>query len=339
MSTRIRLRCWDIMPILLLIVPVSRSEKNVALAGTAKQSANQDDRWTADKAIDNCINQTISGTPPHCCAHTADKNHKQAWWRVDLGQRRTIQYITIYYRNNSRPRFGGYSLSVSNSTDNIQDILCYQDNSSKKEEVDLNPTHLCPYVARYVTVYNNRESPKRHDWYSDYPILELCEVQVLGCQIGSYGNHSCNDTCPESCYGGNCNAITGSCFYCFPGMFGVFCEQHCSANCNNTCEKESGHCIGCKPGQKGDLCNAKCSPNCVICDQTSDQCFVCVNGKYGDDCEQDCSNNCKNRSCMKENGYCLDCVNGKYGDMCGQDCSDNCKDHSCMKNNGSCLGN
>ncbi|XP_021370698.1 protein draper-like [Mizuhopecten yessoensis] len=257
---------------------------------------------------------------------------KQVWWRVDLGQSITIQYITIYYRATTGYRFGGYSLYVSNSTNHIEGILCYQDNRSN---VNVNPTHLCPYVAQYVTVYNHREEPKRHDWYSNDAILELCEVQVFGCQIGSYGNQSCNNPCPESCYGGNCNAITGSCFYCFPGMFGEVCEQNCSANCNSTCEKDTGHCIGCIPGKRGDLCDANCPVNCVACEQTSEKCFGCIPDKRGDLCDANCPVNCV--TCEQTSEKCFECVNGKYGDVCDIDCSDTCTNKSCTKGNGYCL--
>ncbi|OWF42103.1 Receptor-type tyrosine-protein phosphatase mu [Mizuhopecten yessoensis] len=338
MSTRQNLRSWEILLTLLFIVPVSRSEQNIALTGIAQQSSNQDERWTAGKAKDNCVNQDIT---QNCCVHTAAGVYKQAWWRVDLMQIKTIQYITIYYRSGSGYRFGGYSVYVSNSTDPTpQGILCYKDNSSLSEDVNLNPTHLCPYVAQYVTVYNHREEPKRHDWYSNDAVLELCEVQVLGCPIGKYGNGNCNNYCSESCYRGNCNAITGSCFYCFPGMFGDFCEQPCSANCKITCVKDTGHCIECINGKHGDLCDVDCSDNCKnkSCMKETGYCLECVPGKYGDDCAADCSVNCKDKTCMKNDGTCIECVLGKHGDNCAVNCSDNCKNKNCTRSDGHCIG-
>ncbi|XP_060078171.1 multiple epidermal growth factor-like domains protein 11 [Ylistrum balloti] len=293
MSSWLSIRISKVFLLLLLSVPLYKPERNVALTGTAIQSTDQGHLWTANKAIDNCINQSVTS---NCCALTSDEGYTQAEWRVDLGQMRTIQYITIYFRHNSASRFGGYTLFVSNSTAHLHDIVCYKDNSSKAADLQLNPTHQCPYVARYVTIYNYRENPARQTWYDKYAILELCEVQVFGCPMGSFGNGNCNSNCLESCLGGNCNANNGSCFYCFPGMFGEFCEQHCSTDCSmSTCEKETGLCQ------------------------------ECVNGTYGIVCELDCSVNCEDKTCMKETGYCLECVAGLYGSNCTQTCPMNCQ--------------
>ncbi|XP_021349600.1 scavenger receptor class F member 2-like [Mizuhopecten yessoensis] len=257
-------------------------------------------------------------------------------------------YLMYQYNNNTslflvidlyQNRFAGYQLYLSNTTESpTQSVLCFEDKSSTKAQVQLLVTHQCPYVARYVIVYNYRNNPKRYTWYYDYAVLELCEVQVFGCQVGRYGDGDCNSQCSGNCYGGNCNSTTGSCFYCFPGKYGDYCNNDCSTNCkNSTCEKDTGYCSGCIPGKKGDMCNTNCSSHCVTCKQTSDQCFECVNGKHGDVCDLNCSDNCEDKSCMKDNGYCLECVNGKHGDVCDLNCSDNCKDQSCMKDNGYCL--
>ncbi|XP_033738344.1 multiple epidermal growth factor-like domains protein 10 isoform X2 [Pecten maximus] len=335
MSVRKSLGYWVIFLILLFIVPASRPEINVALTGTASQSSDDQSRWGAGRVIDNCTTQTVNS---NCCSHTKSGTYKEAWWRVDLGQTKTILYVTIYYRGGYANRFGGYSLYLSNTTSYTQGVLCYKDHSSLASDVQLNPTHSCPYVARYVIVYNQRDTPKKYDWYDDYAVLELCEVQVFGCPTGTYGNDNCNNPCSESCFGGNCNPVSGSCFYCFAGMYGDFCQVPCTANCYNACEKNSGHCIGCIAGKTGDLCDTDCPVNCVICNQTlAAHCYECVNGMHGETCHLACSDGCKDKTCMKDNGYCLECITGKYGNTCGSDCSINCKDRKCRKSDGHCL--
>ncbi|XP_033739161.1 cell death abnormality protein 1-like [Pecten maximus] len=335
MSTRNILRNWEIFLILVFIVPATRPESNVAFTGTARQSSDEQSKWGAGRAINNCTTQTVASL---CCSHTKAKKFKKAWWRVDLGQTRTIQYITIYYRGGAGYRFGGYSLYLSNTTSYTQGVLCYKDNSSLASDVDLIPTHQCPYVAQYVIVYNQRDTPKKYDWYDDYAVLELCEVQVFGCPTGKYGNGNCKIPCSQSCFGGNCNSVSGSCFYCFAGKYGDFCQMPCTENCNNTCEKNSGHCIGCIAGKTGDLCDTDCPVNCITCNQTfATQCYECVNGMHGETCHLACSDSCKDKTCMKDNGYCLECITGKYGNTCGSDCSINCKDRKCIKSDGHCL--
>ncbi|XP_069126714.1 scavenger receptor class F member 1-like isoform X9 [Argopecten irradians] len=337
MSTTPYLRYWQLLFTIMFPVP-SRSEVNMALMGTPSQSSDVfPDRWTARQAIDNCTNQTFLY---NCCSHTKASSYKEVWWRVDLGQKTAIQSITIFYRNGAENRFGGYSLYVSNSTiGNEQRTLCFKDNTIKEAEVDLNPTHTCLSLGRYVIVYNKRETPKSRDWYDDYAVLELCEVQVFGCPIGWYGNGNCNNTCSDSCFGGYCNPVSGSCINCFPGMYGELCEQLCSPNCSSTCEIESGQCIGCIIGQYGDNCERACSENCKDrkCAKSNGHCMDCNNGTYGDVCEIDCPNNCKDSVCQKDNGYCLGCNNGTYGDVCEIDCPNNCKDSVCQKDNGHCL--
>ncbi|XP_060078172.1 scavenger receptor class F member 2-like [Ylistrum balloti] len=333
MSTGISLPNSQLLLLMLLTVPASRSEKNVALTGTATQSADQDSSWTADKAIDDCTSNNI---PSDCCAHTKVKGAKKAWWRVDLGEPRTIQYITIHNRQNAKGRFAGYQLFLSNTTNYQQGIICYKDNSIEVADLQMDPTHQCPYVAQYVTIYNHRDDTNRPSWYDDYAVLELCEVQVFGCTSGKYGNGNCDNTCPQKCFGGNCDAIKGHCFYCFAGRFGDGCDQHCSNNCSSACEKDSGHCLGCIPGKRGELCNNRCPSTCVTCHQKSEQCFECVHGKYGNLCELDCSENCKNKSCGKDSGHCLECILGKRGDLCDTSCPINCV--TCDQTSPECFG-
>ncbi|XP_069126725.1 fucolectin-4-like isoform X2 [Argopecten irradians] len=190
----------EVWSILLVLCSIGRSEDNVALNKTAEQSSDLFvDKWLANKAVDGCENTNVYSD---CCTHTGP-NTEEAWWRVDLGELMTVNQITIYYRDPFQYRFAGYYLYLSNTTDSpIDGVLCYKDQSRNRADVQLVVTHECPYVARYVTVYNYRNDTKRHSWYSDESFLELCEVQVYGCPIGMYGDGDCNSRCSAACNGG-----------------------------------------------------------------------------------------------------------------------------------------
>ncbi|XP_021354768.1 multiple epidermal growth factor-like domains protein 10 isoform X1 [Mizuhopecten yessoensis] len=342
--------------ILFLIFNTTRSEANVALVKPAEQSSKHGHvEWVASKAVDGCTQTTIAS---NCCTHTQNNGPKQSWWRVNMGDLMTINSITIYYRDKFQKRFAGYQLYLSNTTESpTQGVLCFEDKSATEAQVQLLVTHQCPYVARYVTVYNYRNNPKRYSWYDDYAVIELCEVQVFGCQVGQYGNGDCNSQCSGNCYGGNCNSTTGSCFYCFPGKYGDYCNNDCSTKCTDiTCEKDTGYCSGCNAGFRGNKCDQSCPANCEdqLCIQNSGDCTgecaadrqdrqfrkccilsACDPGFYGSSCNQKCSGNCKDKTCVQGSGLCKDCEDGFFGPECNP-CSTGCVNPTCNKSFGNC---
>ncbi|XP_060083189.1 protein draper-like, partial [Ylistrum balloti] len=326
--------------VLFLMFNTCRPEGNIAALKSAQQSSNQHTgKWLAEAAVDTCTNTDIASD---CCTHTSVAgNPKTVWWRVDLGQRSTIDTIQIIYRAGFGERLGGYHLYISNNTDSpTNGVRCYEDTSTTEATVQLNIIHQCPYVGRYVTVYNYRNVPPRYTWYDARAVLELCEVIVLGCAAGHYGDGNCEKDCPETCYGGNCNPKSGSCFYCFPRKYGSACDMDCSTNCKGSlCNKDSGHCLECVTGKYGNICDQDCSANCKnsLCEKANGNCYGCVRGKYGDLCDQDCSDNCNDSLCERANGNCFGCVRGKYGDLCDQHCSVYCNDSLCEKANGNCF--
>ncbi|XP_069128629.1 cell death abnormality protein 1-like, partial [Argopecten irradians] len=310
---------------------VSEIRGNLSLGRNTSQSSTFNPRWSANKAVDGCLNQFISSD---CCIHTK-LNKTRSWWQVDIGSRTTVSNITLYYRAGYLHRFAGYQLYLSNVSDWTSGVLCYQDMNGDLADVESVVTHQCPYVARYVTIYNYRDSPKRHDWYSDNAVLELCEVQVFGCQIGHYGPGACNQTCSENCYGGNCDASTGSCLYCRPGKLGDACQNDCSINCK-ACAQWDGQCTDCVYGKWGDTCDQDCSPSCKDCVQDNGSCIDCNVGSYGRSCDLYCPTHCKGDACDRESGLCFECKPGKLGDKCDLDCSTSCKDLYCEQNTGIC---
>ncbi|XP_033738980.1 uncharacterized protein LOC117326366 isoform X2 [Pecten maximus] len=274
MATRKIIVRRHLILILFYIVTTVRSESNVAVNKTTEQSSDQGNvKYAASHVVDDCLSTDLSNG---CCTHT-ERGHTTAWWRVDLGELMTIIRIKIYYRDNFQHRLAGYQLYVSNTTNTPTDgDLCFVDTSSTKNAVQLVVTHQCPYVGRYVTVYNYRNNPKPYSWYSDWAILELCEVQVFGCPTGRYGDGNCQKLCPVDCYGGNCNSKTGACFYCVPQTYGVQCEYACSTNClNSLCEKVNGYCYECIAGQYGFTCDQNCHVNCkdILCERSTGNCI------------------------------------------------------------------
>ncbi|XP_069125795.1 receptor-type tyrosine-protein phosphatase epsilon-like [Argopecten irradians] len=317
--------------IMFSLFDVTMSARNVAVRKSATQSSSING-WGADKALDNCTDTFVASG---CCSHTNPTGYMNAQWDVDLGQLMTINDITIYYRGIFANRFAGYQLYVYNVT-GIQPHKCYEDTSSDVSEVQLTVTHPCPYVAHHVQVYNYRHYPKRHEWYSEYAVLELCEVQVFGCPAGTYGIGNCDNTCSRDCYGGNCDATTGACFYCVSQRYGNKCENDCSINCQNqVCDRDTGNCNDCVPQKFGSKCDESCSVNCLnqLCERDNGTCNSCIDGKYGTTCDQICPGICK--TCTQDNGDCIECTAGRHGTNCELECPNNCQ-ADCDKVSGYC---
>lgn len=73
--------------------------------------------------------------------------------------------------------FLGFSVYVSNTTDRLQGILCFKDNSFTEDTIPAVFTTTCPVYGQYVIYYNDilLEGSNSRLAYSD-----LCEVEVYG---------------------------------------------------------------------------------------------------------------------------------------------------------------
>ncbi|XP_021367657.1 EGF-like domain-containing protein comC [Mizuhopecten yessoensis] len=338
MATRSVVQIYEGFLIVVGMICLSMSEENISLMKTTNQSTTHQTH-PANRSVDGCLDQKFNND---CCSHTSP-DESTAWWRVDLGQPSTIDNITIYYRDGKASRFAGYRLYVSNTTsdDNVTNngVLCYEDQSSTEAEVRLVVTHYCPYVAKYVTVYNFRNNPLRYNWYNENEaFLELCEVQVFGCPVGTFGNGDCNEDC-SGCNGGICNSTSGICRYgCNPGRHGSSCDK-CTATCKqNKCNAETGYCQECETGYYADFCDRKCSTGCTdsMCDRINGHCTGCKPGVHGENCAKACPTNCKTNTCNEDTGHCSECEAGYYADHCDRECSPGCKDNICDQSNGQC---
>ena len=83
--------------------------------------------------------------------------------------------------NGFTPRFLGFSVYVSNTTDKSEGILCFKDTDYTAATIPSVLNITCPMHGQYVTYYNERLS-----WTSfpsdeyRYAYNELCEFEVYG---------------------------------------------------------------------------------------------------------------------------------------------------------------
>ncbi|XP_060078161.1 cell death abnormality protein 1-like [Ylistrum balloti] len=298
---------------------------------------------TSENGVDGNKRQTFSG---NSCTHQAVEQ-EEAWWRVDLQRQVTVEKVQIYYRDEGsvwagwRNRFAGYEIYLSNTTERNREDRCFQDKSENVNQIQSIVTHEeCNGTAQYVTIYNTRNQPKRQNWYSSFAFLELCEVEVYGCESGKYGNRNCNHNCSPNCPGGVCHPSSGNCLYCDDNTFTNHLEENClpcPERCAGQCDRAGG-CNECQDGFFGLECSYRCPANCGSrkCEKTFGVCFDCQVGFHGDRCIDPCPSSCLTRECNKTSGNCLECPEGFYGQGCGKQCPDSCGSGGCKLSDGTC---
>ncbi|OWF46319.1 receptor-type tyrosine-protein phosphatase kappa-like [Mizuhopecten yessoensis] len=333
---------WLLMVLCLLstlkIVTASVNTCRYPNVKITTQSSNHSDNYPSRKAVDGCTKQTFD--EPYCCSHTAP-GLQQAWWQVDLEGPIVMEYVRIYYRNETeeqKKRFGGYQIYQSNTSDWRVGHRCRIDRTSTSKELSFTQKIRCPGIAQFLTIYSDRRSPDR-SWYSKKAILELCEVEVYGCPLGKYGKGTCESDCAAGCANSLCDPVTGECKYCADGYYkdGSLCIE-CPSNCNDdVCDVESGVCSACTPGYYGRHCYQTCLFNCKDnrCIQSNGKCKDCENEFFGSSCDE-CSSGCTDRVCDKISGNCSPCKPGYFGDTCNTSCPSNCKGDICNQNSGLC---
>ncbi|XP_078327432.1 uncharacterized protein LOC111114402 [Crassostrea virginica] len=243
-----------------------------------------------------------------CHAYDIASTIKEAWLQIDLKRIYSIKYVKFVYRNDFpvTVRLPGYSIRGSNgSMLPPPENTCYQDPGGNTL-----PTIIqndCEMTSQYVWIYQNNTLD------GPCPILEICEVQVFGCETGRYG-FNCSKTCNHCKNNETCNIDTGHCDIsgcainyspplckaCADGFFGDNCTGICNSTCDS-CNKINGSCdSGCHPGWKGSYCNEECD-----------------NGTYGKECKASCGHGLNQEPCFHINGTCLTgCESGYLGDLC-----------------------
>lgn len=290
-------------------------------------------------------NRTVDGNfgqNHQACLHTAVSDVTEAWLRVDLQAVRSVKFVKFWYRNDrgsttvNTIRLQGYSIRVSNvsnvspsSTD-----VCFTDYSSSTLPTVIQEE--CERTARYVWFYQ----PHVRNLNDKVPILEICEVQIFGCETGTY-DISCSKTCSHCKNSETCDIDTGECddngcaipgfkssmcSDCISGLYGKECNLNCSQFCHEKlCYQTTGECVnGCEDGYLGGLCT-----------------IPCPNGYFGRKCLEKCGKCLNDEACDNVNGTCMDgCNEGFKGKLCktacspgeyGQSCQFRCSDH-CYNN-------
>ncbi|XP_036365020.1 uncharacterized protein LOC115219456 isoform X3 [Octopus sinensis] len=250
----------------------------------------------SDKAVDGNFDPGITHKS---CASTDWE--KYPYWQVMFDKPYTISQLRIYNRmGNNRKRLYGFKVSVGSS-------LCFQ---SQGYEYDKDVIHI--KCSKQLTANSVRISLD-----GDRRMLTLCEVEVLQCVPGFYGE-MCKKRC-ELCEGSECDQVTGRCekgciigYYvpygsqkcteCISGNFGRNCTKSC--HCSLTCNHINGSCPGdCHAGYTGSNCQEECK-----------------DGRFGSNCRGTC--HCiNNKKCDRRNGTCSDgCSAGYRGTFCQQKC-------------------
>lgn len=177
----------------------------------------------ADLANDGILN-----TIEKYCAHTAI-SHTKAWLQVDLGKMFSINNVKIYYRNEvvtgwKQYRFRQFHLDVSilraTETTAVERTRCYTDNTTAPYLPSTTIDIPCKETARYVIVETTYDAPE------DDPItgavLEICEIEVYGCEVGQYGDYcKCCEGCKE------CDIENGKCAVKHPELSSQSHDQSC----------------------------------------------------------------------------------------------------------------
>ncbi|XP_065941041.1 uncharacterized protein [Magallana gigas] len=291
------------------------------------------------RAVDGNTNQD----KPRCFHSDDRRGITEAWLRIDLGGVYSVRSVKFWYRDDRKPtRLRGYSLRVSNDTNVPPVESCYADLGNV-----ILPTIVeedCERTARYIWIYQSNKS------YHDLcPVLEICEIQVYGCETVHYGEN-CSSNCNHCQNTATCGITNGECddngcaspVYqpplckeCKTGYYGEDCSKkcdHCKNNASCTLQSEECDALGC-------AYSGHQPPSC------------CIPGMYGLHCEKNCSRHCRFINCDRKTGSCFDgckngyigsfcnqtCPLGKYGPNCGEICGHCYNNTVCNHGNGTCL--
>ncbi|KAK6179369.1 hypothetical protein SNE40_011750 [Patella caerulea] len=301
-------------------------KENVALRKPANQSSYYRQDWPFSRGVDGDKSTFIDMMAS-----------KQGWWMLNLQQNYPITEITLYNRPGFVHRLRGFSIYIIG--EDLVSTLCYHHINEPLAVVN---NIRCNSTGRYINI-TSAINPDYPGDRNPEAILNLSEVEIYVCAVGTYGPN-CANVCHCSQYT-RCHEVTGYCKDgCLPGWYSNSCNQSCSdtnsygggckfhcdnRKCNGTseCDPVTGACLyGCQDGWASQDCTKMCS-----------------HGNYGRRCRQLCSNrNCKtsDSSCHHVTGNCVDgCRAGWRSENCtiecetgfyGAGCVYNCSERNCL---------
>ncbi|XP_056003593.1 multiple epidermal growth factor-like domains protein 6 [Ostrea edulis] len=345
--------------------------ENIALLKPAWQEHPYDNiLGVAGNAVDG-EKSDLSYNGGQCTTSAADQ--RTATWWVNLSSVLNIHHITIFhrtensesnFRNFFTPRFLGFYVFVSNTTNRLDGHLCFHDTNYDMSTIPSVINITCPVHGQYVIFYNERLSGTTYPYgYSFHAFNDLCEVEVYGCPVPGYYGLNCSIPCPDTnCR--YCHSETGACHRCKPGYQGHQCELPCSpqyygelcketcGNCSEgvTCNHVNGTCTnGCDVGFYGEECRTRCpvpgyyglncsipcdDTNCRYCHSETGACYRCKPGYQGHQCKLPCSPQYYGELCKETCGGCSDgmtcnhvdgtCTNGCDVGFYGEECKTRC---------------
>ncbi|XP_025108233.1 uncharacterized protein LOC112572662 isoform X9 [Pomacea canaliculata] len=349
--------------IFLLCLAQDTQMKNVAANKPCGISTVYSTSNNCSAAINGNTTTYYQENPPNCI-HTAVGDTSPFWW-VDLGEKVTINMITIYGRTDLIKRMRCVNVSVDGAL-----VKRFTDVSDWT-----NDTYTIPVLrsGQVVNITRNCDD--------DGPTINICEVQVWECVDGWYGIN-CSQNCGNCITSSDCNKTTGRCTSCKTGFslpnctdcedgwYGNNCVEtcgHCEGG-NSTCDKINGSCPSCDGAFKPPLCKVNCDKgwyghNCVetcghcmggnsSCDNINGSCPSCdgafkpplckdncKNGWYGNNCAETCGH-CMggNSTCDNINGSCLSCDGPFKPPLCKDSCEKGWYGDNCVETCGHCMG-
>ncbi|XP_029634480.1 protein draper-like isoform X2 [Octopus sinensis] len=167
------------------------------------------DIMTSDKAVDGNFDHAV---PHKSCAQT--KSETDPYWQVTLDKPYMISQLRIYNQMNESQSLEGFKVY-------LESTLCFEGRKDKymKEVINIK----CQKPVNSSNVKISLEGKKRR--------LTLCEVEVLQCVPGFYGD-MCKEHC-EFCEGSKCDQVTG---YCEEGCVIEYYWDNNSKKCKEKCK-------------------------------------------------------------------------------------------------------
>ncbi|XP_052834032.1 multiple epidermal growth factor-like domains protein 10 [Octopus bimaculoides] len=208
-------------------------------------------QMTSDKAVDGNFDPAFLHKS---CAQT--KIGTELHWQVTFDEPYVISQLRIYNRMKDRLRLRGFKVYLGSS-------LCFE---SRHHEHNEQVIHVkCEKPVSSSNVKISLEGSERQ--------LTLCEVEVLQCVHGFYGD-MCMERC-ELCVDSKCDQVTGceqgcvsgyywdnffrKCKECVPGFYGDMCMERCELCVGSKCDQVTGHCEeGCITGYDWDNTSKRC---------------------------------------------------------------------------------